>query len=49
MCKQVKLDNDDLESMTIGNCLDYIDEYIEQKNPKKSKVRQAQQSDFDNF
>lgn len=50
MCKEVKLNNDDLEDMTIGMCLDYIDEYVEQKNPDKpAKVRRASQDDFDNF
>lgn len=49
MCKEVKLSNDDLENMTIGMCLDYIDEYVEQKDPKKEKVRQATQDDFDSF
>lgn len=51
MCKEVKLSNDDLENMTIGMCLDYIDEYVEQKDPNKKseKVRQATQDDFDNF
>lgn len=49
MCKQVKLYNDDLENMTIGMCLDYIDEYIEQKDPNRKKIRNATQSDFENF
>lgn len=50
MCKQVKLDSNDLEEMTIGSCLDYIDEYIIKKNPdKKSEVRQANQEDYDRF
>lgn len=35
--------------MTIGMCLDYIDEYIERQKPQKQKVRQAGQSDFDSF
>ena len=35
--------------MTVGGCLDYIDEVIEQRNPKKETVIQATQSDFDNF
>lgn len=30
-------------------CLDYIDEYIEQKSPEETKVREATQDDFDNF
>jgi len=42
----------DLEEMTIGMCLDYIEEYIEMSNPKskkKVKPRKAKQTDFDSF
>ena len=39
----------DMEVMTIGFCLDYIEEYIEQNNPKKKKSRMANQDDFNNF
>lgn len=52
MCKECKLSIEDLEYMTIGNCIDYIDEYIRMKNPEenqKSNVRMANQNDFDNF
>jgi len=49
MCKQCGLDKDDLEDMTIGFCLDYIDEWIESRKPEKEKVRKATQSDFDSF
>lgn len=35
--------------MTVGMCLDYIDEYVEQQNPNKKRVRQASQDDFDKF
>lgn len=49
MCKQVGLDWDDIEYMTIGMCLDYMNEYIEQKDPKKKKTRKASQKDFDTF
>lgn len=35
--------------MTIGMCLDYAEEYINQRDPKKEKVRKAKQSDFDSF
>lgn len=38
--------------MTIGMCLDYVDEYVEMTNPKKkkkAKVRKANQDDFDKF
>ncbi|WP_177167173.1 hypothetical protein [Salinibacillus kushneri] len=49
MCRQVGLGWDDMDNMTIGMCMDYIDEYIEQKNPNRTKVRQATQEDFDSF
>ncbi|WP_222599342.1 hypothetical protein [Aquibacillus kalidii] len=49
MCKQCGIDYDDLEVMTIGMCLDYINEYIEQNKPEKEKTRRAKQSDFDSF
>jgi len=39
--------------MTFGMCLDYIDEYLETKNPNNKKekktVRKASQADFDMF
>jgi hypothetical protein len=36
--------------MTIGMCLDYIEEWIEMNNPnKKSKTKIANQNDFDSF
>ncbi|AFU16624.1 hypothetical protein COL81_27060 [Bacillus toyonensis] len=37
--------------MTIGDCLDYIDEYVELRNPKKEQEnsRTATQDDFNNF
>jgi len=43
------LTNEDLEIMTIGMCLDYIEEYVDMGNPKKQRARNASQSDFDNF
>lgn len=50
MCKKVEIGLGEMELMTVGMCLDYIDEYIEQQNPtKKEKVRRATQDDFDNF
>lgn len=48
LCKKVKLNREDMEDMTIGMCLDYMEEYIEFNNPKK-KARKAVQKDFDNF
>lgn len=40
-----------MEEMTIGMCLDYIEEYVKLNNPKKQKqpARRATQDDFDNF
>lgn len=38
--------------MTVGMVLDYIDEYLEMKNPNKKEkksVRKATQADFDSF
>jgi hypothetical protein len=49
LCKKCGLDKDDLEIMTIGMCLDYIEEYIKRHKPKEQKVRKATQSDFDSF
>lgn len=49
MCKRVGLHRDDFEDMTIGMCLDFVDEYIDHNNPKKQKARKATQGDFDSF
>lgn len=49
LCRQVDLSLDDLEEMTIGMCLDYIDEYVEMNTPSKDKKRRASQKDFDSF
>jgi hypothetical protein len=38
----------DLEIMTIGMCLDYVQEFYEAQNPK-AKKRKASQADFDAF
>jgi len=41
-----------MEYMTVGMCLDFIDEYVERQKPdknKKQKNKAATQSDFDNF
>lgn len=49
-CKLVGLSIEDLEMMTIGECLDYIDNYVDIKNGKQEeKVRKATQDDFDAF
>jgi hypothetical protein len=49
MCYQCQLTNSDLEIMTIGNCLDYLQEYLDLKNPKRVVKRKASQKDFDAF
>lgn len=39
-----------MEYMTIGECLDYVENYVELKNGKQQeKVRKATQDDFDAF
>jgi len=48
MCYKCKLTLNDLEIMTIGMCLDYIEEYLEQAKPGKKK-RKATQADMDSF
>lgn len=50
LCKKVELNRLDLEDMTIGMCLDYMYEHIEQSDPNSTnKSRKATQSDFDSF
>lgn len=52
MCRQVNLHGDDMDNMTVGMCLDYMEEFIEQQNPnhkRKKKERKATQADFDAF
>ena len=52
MCKQVGLSNEEMEDITIGDCLDYIQEYIDDQNNQtnqKSNIRKAGQDDFDGF
>lgn len=51
VCKQVGLTNEDMEDMTIGDCLDFVQEYVDQnkKQNKQSNVRKATQDDFDCF
>lgn len=49
-CRQVGLDAEDIREMTIGDCLDYIQEYIDNQSQKRGKKpRKATQEDFDNF
>lgn len=49
LCYKCKLTNDDLENMTYGDCIDYIDSYLELHEEKEQKVREATQSDIDSF
>ncbi|AWK52786.1 hypothetical protein DIC82_18080 [Clostridium beijerinckii] len=49
LCRKCDLYREDLEDMTIGMCLDFIEEYIEMNKPSNKKVRIASQKDFDNF
>ena len=35
--------------MTLGMCLDFIEEFIEMNTPENEKTRKASQSDFDAF
>lgn len=49
-CKMVGLTLDDLEMMTIGECLDYIENYVNIKNGKQEeRTRKANQDDMDRF
>jgi hypothetical protein len=49
MCKKAGLTFDEMDQLTIGGCLDFVDEFIEQSKPSKPKARQASQADFDKF
>lgn len=51
VCKQADLDFIDMDEMTIGMCLDYVEEYVEIHDPKRSKSRsrRATQVDYDSF
>lgn len=49
LCKSCKLTLDDMEAMTIGMCLDYVDEYQKVHYGTKETNREATQSDFDSF
>jgi len=49
LCRKCDLYRADLEDMTVGMCLDYIEEYIKMNKPNNKKVRTASQADFDNF
>lgn len=38
-----------MDDMNIGQCLDYIQEYIEDNTDDNDKIRKANQNDFDAF
>lgn len=45
---------DDLEEMTVGMCLDFIDDYVDRNDPekikkRKNKPKRATQADIDAF
>jgi len=49
-CKLVNLTLEDMEYMTIGECLDYAENYISLKSGKtEDKARTAKQEDFNTF
>lgn len=49
-CKMAGLTLEDMDMMTIGECLDYIENYVDVKNGNQEEtVRQATQDDFDAF
>ncbi|MQW22942.1 hypothetical protein FVP43_04435 [Lactococcus sp. dk322] len=49
ICKQVGLSSEEMQLMDIGDCLDFIQEWIDYNNPEKEKKRKASQKDFDLF
>lgn len=49
LCKKVDLDKNDMEDMTIGMCIDYMEEVVSNNSPDKKKCRKAIQADFDSF
>ncbi|EME7167307.1 hypothetical protein O2S95_002419 [Enterococcus faecium] len=52
ICKQVGLSNEEMQLMEVGDCLDFVQEWIDnhqEKSSTKSKNRKATQADFDAF
>lgn len=52
VCKQAGLTPEEMGEMTIGDCLDYIQEFVDshkKQEGKKASIRRAGQDDFDNF
>ena len=50
-CKQVGLTADEMDEMNIGQCLDYIQEWVDNNNKENSdkQATKASQNDFDSF
>ncbi len=49
LCRKCDLYRADLEDMTVGMCLDYIEEYIKMNKPQGSQKKVAGQKEFDMF
>ncbi|WP_088271264.1 hypothetical protein [Enterococcus wangshanyuanii] len=55
ICKEIGLSIQEMELMDIGQCLDYIQEWIDEKTSdddsgkRSAKKRKATQADFDAF
>lgn len=53
VCRRIGLNSDDLSEMNIGQCLDYIQEWIDNNSQDETKSssssRRATQYDFNNF
>ena len=47
VCKQVGLTMEEMELLDIGDCLDYVETYLEEKSSQK--VKKATQRDMDLF
>ncbi len=45
----VGLDYHDIENMTFGACLDFIEEYVKQNGSEEKKTKKATQKDMDFF
>ena len=50
VCKQCGLTASEMDEMNIGQCLDYIQEYIDNNSEeRKQKTIKASQNDFDSL
>lgn len=48
-CRYVGLSFEDMDLLTIGMCLDFVEEYNDHNTPENEKTRKASQADFDSF